>query len=295
VELFCNYTVSAQSDPAEWARRREAEGWHGIATPDHFWIDGYVFSHLWVTLTCMACNTRTIKIASAFANNMFRSPIEFAQASLTLQHLSQGRFDAGLGAGWAEDEMLRAGRPFPPAGARLRMYREALGIVGALLRDGKAKFAGEFYEVDVPCLGPTPNTRPLLVGACGGPRAIREITPMLDRIEINGAARAHRGGRIDYTAMGTVSEDEVLRLIAHVREVNGAIPIGLFAPVAVGDGPEVRSMKQVMGSGFFSNLCGPAAQVADTLRGLEKLGVDRVHVSPYDPSSTESLAAALFA
>ncbi|MBY0399203.1 LLM class flavin-dependent oxidoreductase [Myxococcota bacterium] len=57
------------------------------------------FPHLWVVLTEMAFSTRTIPLTSSFANDLFRSPVEFAQAALTLNRVANGRFEAGLAAG----------------------------------------------------------------------------------------------------------------------------------------------------------------------------------------------------
>lgn len=131
MQWFANLT-SAVDDPSQWARDREAEGYDGVACADHFWVARQhvtPFPHLWVTLATMAAATEQVTLQPAFANNLFRHPVEFAQASLSMQVVSGGRFEAGLGAGWARDEMDRTGQVFPDGRTRARMFHEAIQIV----------------------------------------------------------------------------------------------------------------------------------------------------------------------
>ena len=107
IQFFPNYNAGRPETPGDWARAREAEGWHGLALSDHFVTVALGYPHLWVALTEMAYATCSIPITSSFANNLFRSPVEFAQAALTLNRVANDRFEAGLGAGWIEDEIVR--------------------------------------------------------------------------------------------------------------------------------------------------------------------------------------------
>lgn len=290
MEYFPNYNTAIDMNPAEWARAREVEGWNGIVASDHYWIDDKPFPHLWVTLTRMADATDRITLGSSFANNLFRSPVEFAQASLALQVASNGRFEAGLGAGWNELEMVQTGQTYPPAPVRVSMYREAMTIVRDLITTGTCRFEGEYYNVDVPMLGPMPEKPPLLVGACGGPRTIREITPLLDRIEVKGSGKATRGGALDFAALAQTTFDDIRALTDRVRAVNEHIPIGFFALVAVGEGPEIDEMAGALGNGFYSNLVGSSEKVAEGLESLGRAGISRVQLTEYVPGSIEALA-----
>ena len=86
VQFFANLT-SAEYEPAEFAAKAEAAGFDGVTCSDHYWLRS-VFPHLWVSLAAMACATERVTLAPSFANNLFRSPVEFAQASLAMQRLS---------------------------------------------------------------------------------------------------------------------------------------------------------------------------------------------------------------
>lgn len=94
--------------PAGWARQREAEGWQVLGCADHLWTKDRPYPNVWVTLAEMACATSNVLLTTAFVNNLFRSPVEVAQAALQLQRLSDGRFELGVGAGWSEDEVIGA-------------------------------------------------------------------------------------------------------------------------------------------------------------------------------------------
>lgn len=152
-----------------------------------------------MVLATMAAATTRIRLTSSFANNLFRSPVEFAQASLAHNMLSGGRFEPGLGAGWMGQEMVATGRTFPDGPTRASMYREALTIVRALLHTGTCTFKGEHYSVAItdPPMACVMDPPPDLIGSASGPRALREITPLVDHLEITASGRALRGGSLD--------------------------------------------------------------------------------------------------
>jgi len=111
VEYVVNL-MRVDDEPGEWARRREGQGWHLLSVADHFRLTS-PFPHVWVSAAAMAAATTTVGITTAFVNNLLRSPVEVAQAALQMQRVSGGRFELGLGAGWAEDEVLGAGLRYP--------------------------------------------------------------------------------------------------------------------------------------------------------------------------------------
>ena len=112
MELAANY-MTADVPPAQWARRREEEGWDVVACADHLFSPRRAYPHVWVTLGTFAAVTERVTLTTAFANNLLRSPVEFAQASLQMQVVSDGRFEAGLGAGWTRDEIEGIGLDYP--------------------------------------------------------------------------------------------------------------------------------------------------------------------------------------
>jgi alkanesulfonate monooxygenase SsuD/methylene tetrahydromethanopterin reductase-like flavin-dependent oxidoreductase (luciferase family) len=281
--------VDGSLDPAEWASRREGERWPVLAAADHLWDGTRAYAHWAVILTQFAMATTTPLITSSFANNLLRSPVEFAQAALSLQRASQGRFEAGLGAGWAEAEVTGIGLEYPTPGGRAGRYREAMHIVRTLFDHGSCRFVGEFYDVDVPVTVPGVAAPPL-VASVGGPRTIREVVPMVDRVELKVSSAATRGGQLDIARLATVDRDHLRSLVAQVRAVRDDIPIGVFLMVGCGDHPRVAAMQSVLGDTFMGHLVGHPESVAEAIRSLEADGITRVQITPYTPDTLSLLA-----
>jgi len=297
VEYFANFPAGTGVAPDEWARAKEAEGWQGICASDHFWVGTTRYPHVFVAATQMACATTTTRITTSFCNNLFRSPVEFAQAALALQAASNGRFDAGLGAGWAQDEIESMGQRYPDGPTRVSMYVEALQIVRQLITTGQCQFDGEFYQIDISgdqCLAQVSDAPPPLIASAGGPRALREVTPLVDRVEIKASARATRVGHLDFEIMASVTEDEVRSNVEKVRNVDETVPIGIFILTGIGDDPMVQGLKAGLGAGYLSRFMGEGSEVAEAFAGLGEMGIDRIQVTEVVPGSHSKLAPFLF-
>tara|TARA_B110000444_G_scaffold261172_1_gene311587 strand:+ start:2261 stop:3157 length:897 start_codon:yes stop_codon:yes gene_type:complete len=298
LEYFVNMPGSRFNEPGIWAKEMEDAGWHGVCASDHFWVTDHLYPHVFVAATQMACSTSKIKITSSFCNNLFRSPVEFAQGALSVQQAAEGRFEAGLGAGWAEAEMKAIGMPYPGPPERIGMYIEAMKIAGQIINTNQCQFSGEYYKVDISgdnFVGPRLENPPALVGSAGGPRGIREITPLVDRIEVKASARSTRGGAIDLGIMATVTEDEVKQSVERVRKINNDIPIGIFILTAAGENEAVSIMKDTMGNGFLGKFMGHPDDVASALESLSGLEISRVQLTEFAPGSHDALAPALLA
>jgi alkanesulfonate monooxygenase SsuD/methylene tetrahydromethanopterin reductase-like flavin-dependent oxidoreductase (luciferase family) len=293
MEFFPNFPASSHTDPQSWAIEKEAEGWHGICASDHLWVGATRYPHVFVAATQMACATYRVKITTSFCNNLFRSPVEFAQAALALQAASNGRFEAGLGAGWLRDEIESMGDAYPDGPTRIARYIEALSIARALLKTGQCTFQGDYYNVSISgdqALGLVTDNPPPLIASAGGPRGIREAAPLVDRIEIKASARATRIGHLDFGIMASVTAAEVQTNVARVRAMSATVPMGIFILTGVGNTPDVHALKASLGDGYLSRFVGEPAQVADSLRELEALGIDRVQLTELIPGSHTELA-----
>ena len=281
-------------DPGEWGRQREAEGWHVVSVADHFFTDHRPFPHVWVSAAAIAQATSTVTITTAFTNNLFRSPVEVAQAALQMQNVSGGRFELGLGAGWAKGEMERSGMDYPPPVDRAGMFIEATQIIRDLLHSGACSFDGDYYDIDVEHLGPLSDTPPPLVGSVGGPRTVREVTPHLDRVEIKASSASTRGGALDLAVMAEIPDQHLIDMIARVRHVAPDIPIGMFVLCNAGEDEQARQYQALMGDQLYSRFFGPPGHVAEGLAWLADLGVTRAQLSPFDDTSLDRLAPLLF-
>jgi len=293
MEFVCNF-MTAEAHPATWARQREAEGWDLISVADHFFSSTRPFPHVWVTAAAMAQATDTVGVTTAFVNNLFRSPVEVAQAALEMQMVAEGRFELGLGAGWAREEIEAAGMVYPSPGLRAGAYAESAEVVRSLIHSGSCHFSGEHYQIDIDMLGPLSPTPPLLVGSVGGPRTIREVTPHCDRVELKPASAATRDGAVDMELMAAVRDDDLIELIARVRDVDPDIELGVFLLCNVADDARTNAIASSMGDGLYHRFFGSAEKFADGIAWLESVGISRCQISPFDDSSFDRLAPVLF-
>jgi alkanesulfonate monooxygenase SsuD/methylene tetrahydromethanopterin reductase-like flavin-dependent oxidoreductase (luciferase family) len=246
---------------------------------------------VFVTLARLINATRRVTVYPAFANNLARSPVEFAHASLTLQEASNGRFEAALGSGWERSEIVGLGLDYPEPAARARRFREAILIARAILDDGACEFHGEFYEINIARAVPRPSPTPPLVAALAGPWTIRHIGPLVDRIElaIPGPHNPLRSGALDVAALRRVRRDDLAVAIDQARAVNPTAPLSAGLLVAAGAGPAVDNCRRMVDGGFFESLTGDPRAVADQLAELAHLGLARITVMPLTPDSIANL------
>jgi F420-dependent oxidoreductase-like protein len=101
----------------------------------------------WISTAALARDTQTIRIGQMVGCNGYRNPAYLAKVASTIDVLSNGRLDFGIGAGWYEHEWLAYGYGFPDGPTRLKMLAEALPIFKAMWTEDYATFEGKFYQV----------------------------------------------------------------------------------------------------------------------------------------------------
>lgn len=127
------------------------------------------------TLAALAAETKNARIGCLVFYIGYRNPALLAKVATTLDHLSGGRFELGLGAGWHIWEANAHGYPFPDIGTRLDMLEEGIQIVRSMLTDARTTYSGKHFQVDdVTCLPPPIQSRlPLWVGGTGEKRTLQ--------------------------------------------------------------------------------------------------------------------------
>jgi len=159
-------TVLDGRELAEQARRAEAMGYSGLALPDHL-----VAQHAPIpVLATVAAATERLRIGTFVLNVNLRHPAVLAQDLASLDVLSGGRLEIGIGAGWNRPEHDAIGLPFPPVGARLGRLTAAIAVLKGCFADGPFSFAGEHYTITGYDAQPKPVQRPhppLFVGGGG--------------------------------------------------------------------------------------------------------------------------------
>lgn len=114
----------------------------------------------WTALSALARDTRRLRLGTSVICNSYRFPSVLAKMGATLDVISEGRLDLGLGAGWFEREFRAYGVPFPPIGERIDRLREALRVIRAMWTEPNPSFAGRYYAIDGAVCDPPPVQRP---------------------------------------------------------------------------------------------------------------------------------------
>ena len=171
-------------------RHLEDAGVDWISVWDHFYEAPYQgatqphFEAL-ATLGALAAETERVRIGCLVFYVGYRNPALLAKAATTLDHLSGGRFELGIGAGWHIWEASAYGYPFPDIGTRLDMLDEAAQVLRRLLDEDRTTFSGRHFQVDDATCWPKPvqDHLPLWIGGRGERRTLDIAARHAGRLE----------------------------------------------------------------------------------------------------------------
>jgi alkanesulfonate monooxygenase SsuD/methylene tetrahydromethanopterin reductase-like flavin-dependent oxidoreductase (luciferase family) len=236
----------------------------------------------WATIAALCAITTDLRFGTLVSPVTFRHPSAVAKEVVVADHVSGGRVELGLGAGWNEREHAAYGYPFPSLKARMDMLEEQLEIVHGQWTQAPFSFSGEHYSLDGLDAQPRPVQTPhppLLMGGAAGPRAARLAATWAD--EYN-------------TAFATLEECvERKASIDAACEAAGRepIPFSLMTPVLVGrDRSEVADRAGALAEhmrgdvekdGLLDDppegwIIGTVDEVAERLGALRDAGISRV-------------------
>jgi F420-dependent oxidoreductase-like protein len=163
----------------EIARACEENGIPALFRSDHYMnLDGQHPERgsldAWGTLCALAGLTSSLRLGTMVSPATFRHPSELAKLVTTADHVSGGRVELGLGAGWHEREHQAYGFPFPPTATRMEMLEEQLEIILGSWTESGFSFAGRHYTLNDLDAQPKPVQEPrprLIMGGLAGPRS----------------------------------------------------------------------------------------------------------------------------
>jgi probable F420-dependent oxidoreductase len=199
----------------ELSRKVEDLGFSTLVLPDHL---GDQLA-LMPALAAVLESTTRLRAGALVACNDFRHPVVHAKELATLDLLSDGRVDWGMGAGWLAPEFRSAGIPFDRAGVRVARMVEAVAVMRRLFSPGAASFAGEHYRVTELDGLPKPVQRPHPPLLVGGARR-RMLTFAAREADIVGVAPSPSARGLP-RATGTTVEEAFDAQVAWVREAAG--------------------------------------------------------------------------
>ena len=259
---------------AEKARRIEELGFSTLFIPDHF--DDQLAPL--PALTAAAAATTTLRIAGLVFDNDYRHPLVFAKECATMDLLSDGRLELGIGAGWMETDYVASGIPYDRPGVRIDRLTEALTIMKGLFGDGKVNFKGKHYTITEHAGCPKPVQKPhppILVGG-GGKRVLSLAAREADIVGVNfNLAPGAVNREVMATGDATSTETKIgwIRDAAGIRFNDLELNVTVFVSI-VTDDREGMAERMAPGFGMSASdvlasphaLIGTIDQMAETLQ-----------------------------
>jgi probable F420-dependent oxidoreductase len=291
--------------PESWAgriRALEQMGYSTLFVPDHF-------GPQWdptALLAAAAAVTNKLNVGSLVYDVDYRHPVVHAKAAATIQLLSGGRHEFGIGAGWMRTDYDEAGMTYDSPGTRIARLDEALQIIRSMWQNEHTTFTGQHYKitniaraVDATFVNPK-----ILIGG-GGPKILRLAGRYADIVGINPTLAQ---GKIAAGTLADLAPEKIAEKLSWVRE--GAEAAGrsfsaielnaLVFMVAIKDNPKnLRAAlsantgmtpEQIADSPVF--LTGPASEIRDTLqKRREQYGFSYIVIQSQDQAVIEDFAA----
>jgi F420-dependent oxidoreductase-like protein len=165
----------------------EKLGYHSIWLVDHFFQRGLVdidCPEALTTMSAIAARTEKIRIGTLVLCNSYRNPALLAKSLATIDQISGGRLEVGMGAGWMDEEYRAYGYEFPPMGVRLKQLEEGLQILKLMFTERRASFKGRYYSIEDAPNNPKPVQKPhppITIGGSGEKVMLRLVAKYADR------------------------------------------------------------------------------------------------------------------
>jgi probable F420-dependent oxidoreductase len=213
----------------EWvekARKAEALGYAVATMPDH--ISGQLAPV--PALAVVAASTSSLRIGTMVLSNDWRNPVLVAREAATLDLLSEGRLELGIGAGWDRHDYAQLGVPYGPPGVRVARMEQAVDIILQLLEGATVTHSDRFYQLEAATCTPLPVQLPhppLVIG--GGSRRVLSMAGRLAdiaHIHTNLSAGQQGGdARPNLRAKATAERVQWVRDAAHERSATPELGI----------------------------------------------------------------------
>jgi F420-dependent oxidoreductase-like protein len=198
---------------------------------ESFWVSDHLFGgegfpdrdchEAWTLLAALARDTKSVRLGCLVTAAQYRNPALLAKIVASVDQLSGGRVEVGIGAGWKENEYRAYGYEFPDAATRVTQMNEALQICRLLWTEERATFAGRYHRVTDAVCAPKPRQRPhppVWIGG-RGPRVMRSAARYADGFDIS--RRSTDPAPLDADAIRALNAelDEVCRAVKRDRKL----------------------------------------------------------------------------
>ena len=296
---------SRAANRKEWidlAKQSEANGFDCLTMPDHFTEQLAPVP----ALQAAADATSRLRVGALVWDNDYKHPVVLAKELATIDLLSEGRLEIGIGAGWMISDYEQSGIPYDPAGVRIDRFIEGLDIIKRSMADGPFSYDGKHYSITnydgLPKSVQRPHP-PVLIGG-GGKRVLSYAAREADIIGINGTMTAGVVGPDAISTMTAAAVEEkvdIVRAAAGTRLADIEMNIRAFFVKVTDDAAGTMSgVAQMIGvdpamvAETPFALIGPTSKlVEDLIARRERWGFSYIIVGAEDVETFAPVVAAL--
>lgn len=164
----------------------ERLGFDSVWLDDHMMLDTMPILECWTTLSALSIVTKRIRLGTMVTCNSFRNPALLAKIAATLDNISHGRLELGIGAGVQKNEHNAFGFPFPSSKARIEMMGEAVAIIKKMWTEEKANYKGKYYQIIDAICEPKPIQKPhppIIIGGSGEKITLKVTAQYANRLD----------------------------------------------------------------------------------------------------------------
>src|SRR5438445_13190931 len=284
--------VEAYETMTNVAKAADETGFEAIWLVDHFHTVPYpsqeVTFECWMSLAALARDTKRVRVGQIVTCNSYRNPALVAKMASTLDVLSHGRLNFGIGAGWYEHEYRAYGYPFPDGPERLRQLREALQVIHAMWEQEEATFEGKYYQVRGAINQPKGVQKPhitILIGGGGEKVTLKLVAQYADACNVGGGDIPTIRHKLDVIKMHC---EQLGREYANIRRTTSTICV-------IGDSEETalaslsEQQRALVSMMQASALIGTPGSMRKRLAEYEDAGVQELILWFPDAANLESL------
>ncbi len=260
----------------------------------------------WMSTAALARDTSTIRIGQMVTCNNYRNPALLAKMASTVDVLSRGRLNFGIGAGWYEEEFKAYGYPFPDGPERLRMLGEALQIIHAMWEEPYATFKGKYYQVEGAINEPKGVQKPhipIWIGGGGEKVTLKLVAKYGDACNIGGVdpeVYRHKFGALrqhcedlgrDYNSI--IKSAEVFTFLLQPGQTDEQVTAKARRDVSKAIGREISTEEFVQNSegytGYPPRFVGTPQQAVELYKQLVDAGVEYIIAYLNDAAHLDTL------
>ena len=207
------------------AQAADSLGYYGVGLSDHLFVHRGAMQvpdepliECFSALGAIAALTSRVMMTQVVTANSFRNPALLAKMTATLDHISGGRFELGIGAGWLREEYEAYGYPYPSNAERIDQLEEGLQVIKAMWTQDEPSFHGRYYRIEKAYNFPKPVQQPhprILIGGSG-----KKILPVIARhADIINIAPSVTSGQIDAAKWARFDKAALARKVEQLREL----------------------------------------------------------------------------